>query len=86
MKVWEEAQRAIFPAHKLRGGFDIGFDDAIDEETRSHYREFIKWVESNFVIPVTLWGDFENKNYLVGRDKKRKGISFTGTILLTIQI
>ena len=76
MKVWEAAQRILLPANKSQGGFDIGFDDTIDEEIRTYYREFIVWVENSFAIPVTLWVDFENKNYLIGRDNKRKGYLF----------
>ena len=65
MKVWEAAQRILLLANKSQGGFD----DAIDEEIRAHYREFIVWVENSLAIYVTLLVDFEIKNYLLGRDK-----------------
>lgn len=33
-------------------------------------------MESNYKIPIKILVDFEDKNYLVGRDKKRKGYLF----------
>lgn len=77
MRVWEAAQKVVInTSDDIVGNFDIGFDDSIDETTRNKYRKFVAWVEKNYKIPVTLWVDFEDKNYLVGRDKKQKGYLF----------
>lgn len=57
-------------------GFDIGFDDKIPEETQNELRKFVKWVEDNFNIPITLWVDFEYKHYLLRKDGKRVGYLF----------
>lgn len=57
-------------------GFDIGFDKKIPHKTQEELRAFVKWVECNFNIPITLWVDFEYKHYLIGRDGKRAGFLF----------
>lgn len=57
-------------------GFDIGFDSKISDDTKNELRKFVKWVEENFNIPITLWVDFEYKHYLLGKDGKRVGYLF----------
>ena len=57
-------------------GFNIGFDNKIPEETQNELRKFVKWVEHNFNIPITLWVDFEYKHYLLRKDGKRGGYLF----------
>lgn len=57
-------------------GFNIGFDNKIPEDTQTQLRKFVKWVEDNFNIPITLWVDFEYKHYLLGKDGKRVGYLF----------
>jgi len=58
------------------GGFDIGFDDEIPEETKDVLMQFVYWVEDNFSLPVTLWVDFKYKHYLIDRKGKRVGYRF----------
>lgn len=48
----------------------------IAPETQEELRAFVRWVESNFNIPVTLWVDFEYKHYLIKKDGKRVGYLF----------
>ncbi len=59
-----------------KDGFDIGFDKQIPESTRCELRNFIRWVEAHYEMPVTLWVDFEYRHYLVSRKKKRVGFLF----------
>ena len=46
------------------GGFSIGFDDGISEETKDQLMHYAHWVEDHYNMPVTLWVDFEQKHYL----------------------
>lgn len=46
------------------GGFNIGFDNGISEETKDLLMHYVHWVDDHYHIPVTLWVDFENKYYL----------------------
>ena len=57
-------------------GFNIGFDNKIPVATKSDLRKFVKWVEGNFPIPITLYVDFEYKHYLIASDGKRVGYLF----------
>jgi len=57
-------------------GFHIGFDNRISEDTKNELRKYVKWIEDNFNIPITLWVDFEYKHYLLGKDGKRVGYLF----------
>lgn len=57
-------------------GFDIGFDNEIPVAGQNELRKFVKWVESHFNIPITLWVDFEYKHYLRSKDGKRVGYLF----------
>ena len=58
------------------GGFDVGLDDKIPEETKDELMRFIYWVEDNFHMPVTLWVDLKYNHYLIGRGGKRVGHRF----------
>ena len=58
------------------GGFDVGFDDKIPEETKDILMRFVYWVEDNFSLPVTLWVDFKYNHYLIDRKGKRVGYRF----------
>lgn len=60
----------------IAGGFDIGFDDKIPEETKDVLMQFVYWVEDNFSLPVTLWVDFKYNHYLIDRKGKRVGYRF----------
>ena len=75
--VWLKAQSLQWqvPDH-IVPGFDIGFDQQIPADTENELRSFVKWVEQNYRIPITLWVDFEYKHYLVRRDGKRVGYLF----------
>lgn len=70
------AQFHIQTGEDIAGNFDIGFDERIPAEVRNELRHFVKWVEANFSLPVTLWVDFEYKHYLIRRDKERVGYLF----------
>ncbi len=75
--LWNQAKQVpIQTSDNIAGGFDIGFDSHIPEETKNEMRQFVSWVEENFRLPVTLWVDFEYRHYLVRRDGKRVGFLF----------
>lgn len=61
---------------EIVGGFSIGFDDRIPEETRERLTCFAYWVEDSFPVPVTLWVDFKYNHYLMDRSGKRVGCRF----------
>lgn len=67
---------SVKPGQCIRGGFDIGFDDRIPEETRQEIRRYVRWLEANFSFPVTLWVDFEYRYYLRLRSGKQAGYIF----------
>ena len=58
------------------GGFSIGFDDKISEETKDLLMHYVHWVEDHYNIPVTLWADFEQKHYLRNADGTRSAYRF----------
>lgn len=75
--LWIKAKGVHIQTSKdISPGFDIGFDRRIPPETQEELRTFVRWVESNFNIPVTLWVDFKYNHYLVRRDGKRVGYLF----------
>ena len=75
--LWVRAQAApIQTTDEIRSGFDIGFDDRINQETQKELRAFVDWVEANYCIPITLWVDFEYRHYLVKKDGERVGYLF----------
>ncbi len=63
-------------SENVGSGFDIGFDKRIPIETQNELCKFVKWVEQNFNIPISVWVDFEYKHYLVKRDGNRVGYLF----------
>ena len=74
---WENARQLfIQTGPEIVGGFNVGFDDAIPEETREELMKFVYWVEDNYPVPVTLWVDFKYNHYLMNRDKQRVGYRF----------
>ena len=74
---WELAKQiTIRTGPEIVGGFNVGFDDAIREETSDELMKFVYWVEDNYPVPVTLWVDFKYNHYLMTRDKKRVGYLF----------
>lgn len=75
--LWNRAKNAnLKVSAEISGGFDLGFDKIIPDDTKFILRDFVGWVEENFYIPVTLWVDFEYRHYLVNRDKSRVGYQF----------
>lgn len=75
--LWHKAsQIQIQTGPDIAGNFSIGFDDEIPESIKEEMRAFVRWVEANFHLPVTLWVDFEYRHYLMDRNKKRVGYLF----------
>ncbi|MBQ7344746.1 MAG: hypothetical protein IJW45_01620 [Oscillospiraceae bacterium] len=75
--LWERAKNVVIrTGPEITGGFDIGFDDKIPAQVREEITSFVRWVEGNFSIPVTLWVDLEYKHYLISRDKRHVGYLF----------
>ena len=75
--IWEEARTlSIQTGADIVGGFDVGFDKAIPEETKDMLMDFVYWVEDRYALPVTLWVDFKYRHYLVDENKKRVGFKF----------
>ena len=58
------------------GGFSIGFDDEISEETKDLLMHYVHWVEDHYNMPVTLWVDFEQKHYFRNADGTRGAYRF----------
>ena len=77
MTLWQRAQNvSIQTSHDIVGGFDVGFEDAIPEETKDALMAFAYWVEDHYDLPVTLWVDFQYKHYLVDKNHARVGYKF----------
>ena len=75
--VWLKAQTLeLQVSENILPEFDIAFDKRIPKYVEEKLRDFVKWVESNYRIPITLWVDFEYKHYLISRDGKRVGYLF----------
>lgn len=50
--IWIKAKDiSIQVSDEITGGFDIGFDKHIPEEMKTELRNFISWVEANFICP-----------------------------------
>ena len=77
VNLWENAKMiSVQTGSDIVGGFDIGFDDKICEETKDALMDFIYWVEDHYNLPITLWVDFKYKQYMIGSDRKRTGYRF----------
>ena len=75
--LWEKAKLiSVRTGSEIVGGFDVGFDGKIAEETKDALMEFLYWVEDHYSLPITLWVDFKNRHYLIGEDKKRVDYRF----------
>lgn len=75
--LWNRAKQVkLQTSSEIVGGFDIGFDNKIPEETKDALMKFVYWVEDHFSLPVTLWVDFKYNHYLITRNKKRVGYKF----------
>ena len=74
---WENARQLfIQTGAEIVGGFNVGFDDEVPEETRDELMKFVYWVEDHYPVPVTLWVDCKFNHYLMNRDKQRVGYRF----------
>lgn len=74
---WEEAGKlSIQTSQQIVGGFSVGFDSKIPEQTKAWLVDFIYWVEDHYQLPVTLWVDVLHKHYLVSKDGQRVGYKF----------
>ena len=75
--LWDSAKDIpIVTGKDIVGGFDVGFDSRIPDQTKDELMQFVYWVEDHYAMPVTLWVDFKYSHYLVTRDKKRVGYKF----------
>ena len=53
--LWDNAiQLPIRVGPEITGGFDVGFDDKIPEQTKDELMSFVYWVEDHYALPVTL--------------------------------
>ena len=72
MRRWEKAKGVRMEVSgEIAGGFDIGFDEEIPEQTRDLLMDFVYWVEDHYPMPVTLWVDFKYRHYLKNRESKQ---------------
>lgn len=75
--IWMKAQKVkLQVSEDILPGFNIGFDKRIPDEMKNELRSFVNWIEDNYVIPITLWVDFEYKHYLISQDGMRVGYLF----------
>ena len=75
--LWNRAKKLhIETSPDIVGGFDVGFDPKIPEETKDALMRFVYWVEDHFSMPVTLWVDFKYNHYLITRKGERVGYRF----------
>ena len=78
--VWLKAQSVkLQVSEDILPEFDISFDKRIPKDIEEELRAFVKWIENNYRIPITLWVDFEYKHYLISRDGRRVGYLFYWT-------
>lgn len=76
-RLWERAQSVpLEVAENILPGFNISFDTKVPKEMQHELRSFVRYMESHYRIPITLWVDFEYRHYLVNRDGKRVGYQF----------
>ena len=63
--IWDRSRELqLQTGPEIVGGFSIGFEDGISEETKDLLMHYVHWVEDHYSVPVTLWVDFEQKHYL----------------------
>ena len=75
--LWNRAKKIkIQTGSEITGGFSVGFDKQIPEETKDALMDFVYWVEDNFSVPVTLWVDFKYRHYLKLSDGSPVGYKF----------
>ena len=70
--VWKKAQKVKMQvSDNILPEFDIWFDKKISKDVEEELRSFVKWVEGNYRIPITLSVDFEYKHYLISQKGNR---------------
>ena len=75
--LWNNAKDLpICAGGEIVGGFDVGFDGKIPDETIDKLMQFVYWVEDNFAMPITLWVDFQYRKYLIDQTGHRSGYRF----------
>ena len=75
--VWHNAKDIqIQTSQEIDGGFSLGFDDKLPEETKAALTDFAYWVEDHYPMPVTLWVDFKYNHYLLDENKQRVPYKF----------
>ena len=75
--IWDRSHELqIQTGLDIVGGFSIGFDEGVSEETKDLLMHYVHWVEDHYHIPVTLWVDFEHKHYLRNANGTRTGYRF----------
>jgi hypothetical protein len=75
--LWNKAKKVcIRTGPEIVGGFDVGFEKNIPEETKDALMDFVYWVEDHFALPVTLWVDFKYNHYLLDQNKTHVGYRF----------
>ena len=75
--IWHHSHNVhIQTGPDIVGGFSIGFDDQIIDETKDLLMHYVHWVEDHYNMPVTLWVDFEWKHYLRNDDGTRSEYRF----------
>ena len=75
--VWLRAQALnLQVSEHILPEFDIGFDKRISKDIEEELRAFVKWVENNYRVPITLWVDFEYNHYLISAEGRRVGFLF----------
>jgi hypothetical protein len=75
--VWHNAKDIqIQTSQEIAGGFSLGFDDKLPEETKAALTDFAYWVEDHYPMPVTLWVDFKYNHYLLDECKQRVPYKF----------
>ena len=64
--LWEEAKKiSVRTGADITGGFNIGFQKGVPEETKDELMAFVYWVEDRYQLPITLWADFQYKHYMI---------------------
>ena len=77
INIWEKAKDIqIQTSQEIVGGFSLGFDDKLPEETKTALTDFAYWVEDHYPMPVTLWVDFKYNHYLLDENKQRVPYKF----------
>ena len=75
--IWEKAKDIqIQTSQEIVGGFSLGFDAELPEETKALLTDFAYWVEDHYPMPVTLWADFKYNHYLLDENKQRVPYKF----------